>query len=86
MLMHAWWPVHGLNPGSTDHASCTCTTLLVRPPCRWDKHHPGSEEVTLTLNGDRVDMSVRRLSPPNQPYKPDGMLKVRGGRGMVSAA
>lgn len=46
---------------------------------RWDKYHPGSEEVILTYNvtTDEVDMHVKRISNPNQPYKPVGMLKVR---------
>ena len=40
------------------------------------------EQVTLTAN-DRggVDMVVERISNPNQPYKPVGMLSVRCGGG-----
>ena len=46
---------------------------------RWGKHPPGMEQVTLSYNAATggVDMSVDRVSNPNQPYKPVGMLKVR---------
>lgn len=41
------------------------------------------EEVTLQLNSATggVDMVVNRVSTPNQPYKPVGMLQVGRGAG-----
>ena len=44
---------------------------------RWGKYPPGMEQVTLRANVQGgADMEVERVSTPNQPYKPVGMLKV----------
>eukprot|EP00798_Chlamydomonas_sp_ICE-L_P007769 gene7769-955_t len=44
---------------------------------RWGKYHPGMEQVTLYLNNSgSVAINVTRISPPNQPYKPVGIIRV----------
>ncbi|GAX76445.1 hypothetical protein CEUSTIGMA_g3890.t1 [Chlamydomonas eustigma] len=44
---------------------------------KWGKFPPGMEQVTLkVVDEDKINMTVDRVSNPNQPYKPVGMLKV----------
>lgn len=44
----------------------------------WGKYHPGIEEVRLLYNPRThvADMVVTRVTTPNQPWKPVGMLAV----------
>jgi hypothetical protein len=45
---------------------------------KWGEYPPGMDEVILTLDASskRYVMRSEKVSKPNQPYKPVGMLAV----------